>query len=96
MPPTSARVVAALRAAPRQYDIVVLAQASMADAADALQDLGVEVLSSPRLGVQALAGRGLMVAAAATFAVIRSRGPAWNAELPMRAQAGVGCACGTS
>jgi hypothetical protein len=47
-------VVAALRAAPRQYDIVVLAQASMADAADALQDLGVEVLSSPRLGVQAL------------------------------------------
>jgi uncharacterized protein YciI len=24
--------------------------------------------------------------AAATFAVIRSRGPAWNAELPMRAQ----------
>jgi len=47
-------VVAALRAAPREYDVVVLAQASMADAADALQDLGVEVLSSPRLGVQAL------------------------------------------
>jgi hypothetical protein len=47
-------VVAALRAAPREYDVVVLAQASMADAADALQDFGVEVLSSPRLGVQAL------------------------------------------
>jgi len=47
-------VVAALRTAPRDYDVVVLAQASMADAADALQDLGAEVLSSPRLGVQAL------------------------------------------
>jgi hypothetical protein len=47
-------VVSALRAAPRRYDVVVLAQASMADAANALQDLGVEVLSSPRLGVQAL------------------------------------------
>ncbi len=47
-------VVSALRAAPRRYDVVLLAQASMADAADALQDLGVEVLSSPRLGVQAL------------------------------------------
>ena len=47
-------IVAALHAAPRDYDVVVLAQASMADAADALQDLGVQVLSSPRLGVQAL------------------------------------------
>ncbi len=47
-------VVAAVRAAPRDFDVVVLAQASMADAADALRDLGVEVLSSPRLGVQAL------------------------------------------
>ena len=47
-------VVAAVRAAPRGFDVVVLAQASMADAADALQDLGVEVLTSPRLGVQAL------------------------------------------
>jgi Asp/Glu/hydantoin racemase len=47
-------VVAAVRAAPRDFDVVVLAQASMADAADALSDLGVEVLSSPRLGVQAL------------------------------------------
>ena len=47
-------VVAAVRAAPRRFDVVVLAQASMADAADALQDLGIEVLASPRLGVQAL------------------------------------------
>ncbi|HEY6513075.1 MAG TPA: Asp/Glu/hydantoin racemase, partial [Burkholderiaceae bacterium] len=49
-----AAVVAAVRAAPRGFDVVVLAQASMADAADARQDLGVEVLTSPRLGVQAL------------------------------------------
>jgi len=47
-------VVAAVRAAPRRFDVVVLAQASMAEAADALRDLGVEVLSSPRLGVQAM------------------------------------------
>ncbi len=47
-------VVAAVRAAPRRFDVVVLAQASMADAAGALQDLGIEVLASPRLGVQAL------------------------------------------
>jgi hypothetical protein len=32
-------------------DVVVLAQASMAAAAEELSDLGVEVLSSPRLGV---------------------------------------------
>ena len=49
-----AAVAAAVRAAPRGFDVVVLAQASMADAADALQDLGIEVLASPRLGVQAL------------------------------------------
>jgi hypothetical protein len=47
-------LVAAVRAAPRHFDAVVLAQASMADAADALHDLGIEVLASPRLGVQAL------------------------------------------
>jgi uncharacterized protein YciI len=28
----------------------------------------------------------MVAAAAATFAVIRSRGPAWNADVPMRAQ----------
>jgi hypothetical protein len=47
-------VAAAVRTAPRRFDVVVLAQASMADAADALQDLGIEVLTSPRPGVQAL------------------------------------------
>jgi hypothetical protein len=36
-------------------DTVVLAQASMAPAAEALVDLGVEVLASPALGVQAIA-----------------------------------------
>lgn len=36
-------------------DTVVLAQASMAPAAEALVDLGLEVLSSPALGVQAIA-----------------------------------------
>ena len=49
-----AAIVAAVRAAPRAADVVVLAQASMADAADALGDLGVDVLSSPALGVQAM------------------------------------------
>jgi hypothetical protein len=47
-------VVAAVRCAPRSFDVVVLAQASMAAAADELRDLGTEVLSSPQLGVHAL------------------------------------------
>jgi len=47
-------VAAAVRAARRTFDVVVLAQASMADAADALHDLGVPVLASPQLGVQAM------------------------------------------
>lgn len=47
-------VVAAVRAEPRRVNVVVLAQASMAPAADALNDLGVEVLSSPTLGVQSV------------------------------------------
>jgi hypothetical protein len=47
-------VVAAVRRAPRRFDAVVLAQASMAAAAAELRDLGTEVLSSPQLGVQAL------------------------------------------
>jgi hypothetical protein len=46
-------VVAAVRATTLQADAIVLAQASMADAADALRDLGVELLSSPLLGVHA-------------------------------------------
>lgn len=47
-------VVAAVRAEPRRADVVVLAQASMALAADALNDLEVEVLASPTLGVQSV------------------------------------------
>lgn len=50
-------VVAAVRATPLQVDSVVLAQASMADAANALRDLEVEVLSSPLLGVQSAVAR---------------------------------------
>ena len=45
-------VVAAIRGEPVAADVVVLAQASMAPAAERLQDLGVEVLSSPALGVK--------------------------------------------
>lgn len=44
-------VVAAVRAQTRPVDVLVLAQASMAPAADALNDLGVAVLASPALGV---------------------------------------------
>lgn len=47
-------VVAALRAESRRVDVVVLAQASMAPAANELQDYGVEVLSSPSLGVRSV------------------------------------------
>lgn len=46
-------VAAAVRAAPSSTDVVVLAQASMAPAAEALSDLPVKVLSSPRMGVAA-------------------------------------------
>lgn len=45
-------ISASVRAAAADADVVVLAQASMAPAAAALGDLGVEVLSSPLLGVQ--------------------------------------------
>lgn len=47
-----ATVAAAVRAHPGPADAVVLAQASMAPAADLLRDLGVEVLSSPARGVR--------------------------------------------
>jgi len=47
-------VVAAIRAVPRGANVIVLAQASMAPASDALKHLGVEVLASPALGVQSL------------------------------------------
>lgn len=50
-------VAAAVRADQRHANVVVLAQASMAPAADALSDLGVEVLSSPALGVQSIMAR---------------------------------------
>ncbi|KQP49230.1 hypothetical protein [Pseudorhodoferax sp. Leaf274] len=45
-------VAAAVRAAAPGADVVVLAQASMAPAVQWLGDLGMEVLSSPALGVQ--------------------------------------------
>ena len=44
-------VTAAVTAAGSKSDVIVLAQASMAPAAKSLGDLGVEVLSSPLLGV---------------------------------------------
>ena len=46
-----------IRKAKRLVDVVVLAQASMAPAADLLADLGVEVLSSPQLGVRSILAR---------------------------------------
>jgi hypothetical protein len=42
----------AWRALPEKPDVIVLAQASMAAAVPLLQDVGVEVLSSPALGVE--------------------------------------------
>lgn len=47
-------VIAAVRNASGCADVVVLAQASMAPAADVLIDLGVEVLASPMLGVKSV------------------------------------------
>ena len=46
-------IAAGLRSLPKEFDVVVLAQASMANAASLLEDLGVPVLSSPRLGLEA-------------------------------------------
>ena len=50
-------VAAAARAAAARADVVVLAQASMAPAVDLLNDLGVQVLASPALGVQSALAR---------------------------------------
>ena len=50
-------VAAAVRAASAEADVVVLAQASMAPAVDLLNDLGVQVLASPVLGVQSALAR---------------------------------------
>jgi Asp/Glu/hydantoin racemase len=48
------RIIAeALRREVRDVDAVVLAQASMAGAADLVQDIGVPILSSPRMGAEA-------------------------------------------
>jgi hypothetical protein len=47
------RIAERLREQASAYDCVVLAQASMAGAADLLNDLQVPVLSSPRIGLQA-------------------------------------------
>ena len=41
-----------IQAEAKQADVIVLAQASMAPAAELVGELGIEVLSSPRLGVQ--------------------------------------------
>lgn len=46
-------IAAALAPAARRADVIALAQASMAGAAARCGDLGVPVLSSPRLGVEA-------------------------------------------
>jgi hypothetical protein len=46
-------IATALRQAVRQGDVAILAQASMAPAADLCADLPIAVLSSPRLGIQA-------------------------------------------
>lgn len=46
-------IAEALRAAAEDSDVIVLAQASMADAAPLCADLPVPILSSPRLGLQA-------------------------------------------
>jgi hypothetical protein len=53
----AAAVAAAIRAGAASFDVVVLAQASMAAAAEQCADLGVPILSSPRLGVQAALAR---------------------------------------
>ena len=47
-------VAAAVRAESRAVNVVVLAQASMAPVAESLNDLGIEVLASPTLGVQSV------------------------------------------
>ena len=53
-----AAVAAAIRnAAPHAASVIVLAQASMAPVAEGLTDLGVPILSSPRLGVEAVIER---------------------------------------
>lgn len=50
-------VIQAVRAEPIVANVIVLAQASMAPAAESLRGLGVEVLSSPSIGVQNILAR---------------------------------------
>lgn len=52
-----AAVATSVRAGAAGCDVVVLAQASMAGAADRLDDLPIPVLSSPRLGLEAALAR---------------------------------------
>ncbi len=47
------RIAERLREQASAYDCIVLAQASMAGAADLLRDLPIPVLSSPRIGMEA-------------------------------------------
>jgi hypothetical protein len=58
----------AIRDAASAADVVVLAQASMAPVADELADLGIELLSSPRLGV------------AHALATLHAANRAWSAD----------------
>jgi hypothetical protein len=50
----AAAIARTLRSAARPGDVIVLAQASMAPAGKLVSDLGVSVLTSPRLGVEAV------------------------------------------
>jgi hypothetical protein len=48
----AAQIAATIEATARQTDVVVLAQASMAPAAQQLGHLGMPILSSPKLGLE--------------------------------------------
>lgn len=50
-------IVAAVRSAAVEANVIVLAQASMALAAEHLRNLGIAVLSSPMLGVESIVGQ---------------------------------------
>jgi hypothetical protein len=64
----AAAIARTLRSAARPGDVVVLAQASMAPVVELVRDLGVSVLSSPRLGVKAAIARLRSIAADSTRA----------------------------
>jgi sugar phosphate isomerase/epimerase len=50
-------IVQTVRSASGRANVVVLAQASMAPAAERLNDMGIEVLSSPKMGVRHIMAR---------------------------------------